>query len=100
MRSSNVLNYGFNDKTGKILGMNKSNVMNWIKNSILAKAEKESTAGLKIAKLDELYWFPKYKSRTEARENIYIMTMVSRNTRQIGGILCVRIRHPRRFSEW
>lgn len=81
MRSSNVLNYGFNDKTGKILGMNKSNVMNWIKNSILAKAEKESTAGLKIVELDELYWFLEYKSRTETRENIYIVTMVSRKPR-------------------
>ncbi len=83
---------------GKILRINKSHVMNWIKKSIRMKAETISTAGSKIVELDELYWFPEYKSRTDARENIYIMTMVSRNTRQIGGILCVRIRHPRRFS--
>ena len=35
--------------------------------------------------LDELYWFLKYKPRTETRENIYIMTMVSRKPRQIVG---------------
>ena len=35
--------------------------------------------------LDELYWFLEYKSRTETRENIYIMTMVSRKPRQIVG---------------
>ena len=35
--------------------------------------------------LDELYWFPEYKPRTETRENIYIMTMVSREPRQIIG---------------
>ena len=33
--------------------------------------------------LDELYWFPEHKSWTETRENIYIMTMVSRKPRQI-----------------
>ena len=35
--------------------------------------------------LDELYWFLKYKPRTDTRENIYIMTMVSRKPRQIVG---------------
>ena len=35
--------------------------------------------------LDELYWFLEYKPRTETRENIYIMTMVSRKPRQIVG---------------
>ena len=38
-----------------------------------------------IVELDELYWFLEYKSRTETRENIYIMTMVSRKPRQIVG---------------
>ena len=28
-----------------------------------------------IVELNELYWFLEYKSRTETRENIYIMTM-------------------------
>lgn len=35
--------------------------------------------------LDELYWFLERKPRTETRESIYIMTMVSRNPRQIVG---------------
>ena len=35
--------------------------------------------------MDELYWFLEYKPRTETRENIYIMTMVSREPRQIIG---------------
>ena len=33
--------------------------------------------------LDEMYWFIQRKSRTETRENIYLLTMVSRNPRQI-----------------
>ena len=35
--------------------------------------------------LDELYWFLECKPRTETRENIYIMTMVNREPRQITG---------------
>ncbi len=35
--------------------------------------------------LDELYWFVEYKPRTETRENVYIMTMVSRKPRQVVG---------------
>ena len=35
--------------------------------------------------LDELYWFMKRKPRTETRENVYLMTMVSRQPRQIVG---------------
>jgi IS1 family transposase len=33
--------------------------------------------------LDELYWFVERKAHTETRENVYVMTMVSRNPRQI-----------------
>jgi IS1 family transposase len=55
-----------------------------------------STAGLKktddnvdnsaaVLELDELYWFIGRKPRTETRENVYIMTMVSRQSRQIVG---------------
>jgi len=36
--------------------------------------------------LDELYWFVKQKSSTETRENVYILSMVSRLPRQIVGI--------------
>nr|WP_243152360.1 SDR family oxidoreductase [Pseudoflavonifractor sp. 524-17] len=35
--------------------------------------------------MDELYWFPEYKPRTETQENIYIMTMVNREPQQIIG---------------
>ena len=33
--------------------------------------------------LDELYWFIGRKPRTQTRENVYLLTMVSRNPRQI-----------------
>lgn len=55
---------------GKILGINKSNVVNWIKKINREKSETISTVGMRIVELDELYWFLEYKSRTEARENI------------------------------
>ena len=35
--------------------------------------------------LDKLYWFLERRPSTEARKNIYIMTMVSRKPRQIVG---------------
>jgi len=35
--------------------------------------------------LDELYWFIEKKAETKTRENMYIMTMISRNPRQIVG---------------
>ena len=40
---------------------------------------------LPVAELDELFWFLEKKSHTKTRENVYIMTMVSRNPRQIVG---------------
>jgi len=33
--------------------------------------------------MDELYWFVERKARTETRENVYLLTIVSRNPRQI-----------------
>ena len=39
----------------------------------------------KIFELDELYWFIGEKARTKTRENVYLMTMVSREPRQIVG---------------
>ncbi len=71
-------------RVGKILGMNKSNVMNGIKKAVRTeRTEMISTIRVKTVELDELYWFLEYKPRTETRENIYIMTMVSREPRQI-----------------
>jgi len=62
----------------------------------LASARQTSTIGLKkttqnhesnfhILELDELFWFVGEKSKTETRENTYVMTMVSRLPRQIVG---------------
>ena len=71
---------------GKILGMNKSNVANWIKKSAKNDVEKGKThCPSETVELDELYWFLERKPRTETRENICIMTMVSRKPRQIVG---------------
>ena len=38
-----------------------------------------------VLELDEMYWFVGKKPRPQARENVYVMTMVSRNPRQIVG---------------
>ena len=38
-----------------------------------------------ILELDELYWFIFHKPKTDTRENVYVITMVSRNPRQIVG---------------
>ena len=40
--------------------------------------------------LDELYWFVEQKAHTETRENVYLMTMVRRNPRQIMGFEVAR----------
>ena len=66
---------------GKVLGMNKANVYNWIK--------KLKNNDVKIFyeyfELDELYWFINKKPCTKTRENVYIITMISREPRQIVG---------------
>lgn len=36
-----------------------------------------------VYELDELYWFTERKADSETRENVYIMTMISREPRQI-----------------
>ena len=40
-----------------------------------------------VVELDELYWFLERKEQTRTRENLYIITMVSRYPRQIVGHL-------------
>jgi hypothetical protein len=64
----------------KVLGMNKANVYNWIK-----KTDEAVDNSARIFELDGLYWFTERKSGTETRENVYILTMVSRLPRQIVG---------------
>ena len=40
---------------------------------------------ISIVEMDELYWFIMHKPHTETRENVYLLTMVTRNLRQIIG---------------
>ena len=49
--------------------------------------------------LDELYWFIERKPRTETRENTYVMTMVSREPRQIVGFDVALDKSPRRIQD-
>ena len=65
---------------GKAPGMSKVNVYNWIK-----KTELIVDNSPKIFELDELFWFIGEKAHTKTRENVYLMTMVSRQPRQIVG---------------
>ena len=48
--------------------------------------------------MDELYWFIGRKPRTETRENVYLMTMVSRNPRQIVGFDVAYDKSPERIQ--
>ena len=48
--------------------------------------------------LDELYWFVGQKPRTETRENVYLMTMVSREPRQIVGFDVAYDKSPERIQ--
>ena len=64
---------------GKVLGMSKANVYNWIKKT------SEKQCANKCLELDELYWFIGEKSQSPTRENVYVMTAVSRNPRKIVG---------------
>ena len=51
----------------------------------LKKTAKVVENSPEILELDELYWFLGKKGDSETRENVYIMTMVRRNPRQIVG---------------
>ena len=48
--------------------------------------------------LDELYWFVEQKSNTETRANVYVLTMVSRNPRQIVGFDVAWDKSPTRIQ--
>ena len=48
--------------------------------------------------LDELDWFIERKSNTETRENVYLMTMVSRLPRQIVGFDVAHDKSPTRIQ--
>lgn len=53
----------------------------------------------KIYELDELYWFVEKKPHTETRENVYLMTMVSRTPRQIAGFDVAMDKSPERIQK-
>lgn len=52
----------------------------------------------KTFELDELYWFIERKPRTKARENVYLLTMVSRQPRQIVGFDVAWDKSPERIQ--
>ena len=80
---------------GKILRMSKANVLNWIKkpDAVWISGKLDG-----VFELDELYWFLERKSLTETRENVYLMTMVSREPRQIVGCDVARDISPKRIQ--
>ena len=51
----------------------------------LKKTAKAVDNSPEILELDELYWFLNKKADTKTKENIYLITMISRNPRQIVG---------------
>ena len=48
--------------------------------------------------LDELYWFVERKAQSETRENTYLMTMISREPRQIVGFAVATDKSPARIQ--
>ena len=53
----------------------------------------------KTYELDELYWFIGEKPRTDTRENVYLLTMVSRKPRQIVGFAVALDKTATRIQE-
>ena len=53
----------------------------------------------KILELDELYWYVMNKPRTETKENVYLLTMVSRKPRQIVNFDVARDKSPERIQK-
>jgi IS1 family transposase len=53
----------------------------------------------KTHELDELYWFIGRKGNGETRENVYVMTMVSREPRQIVGFDVAYDKSPQRIQQ-
>ena len=64
----------------------------------LKKTAQNLKSDYHILELDELYWFVKKKPKTETRENTYVMTMVSREPRQIVGYDVARDKSPKRIQ--
>ena len=54
---------------------------------------------LETVEIDEMYWFVFHKPRTETRENVYLITMVSRDPRQIVGFDVAFDKSPQRIQD-
>lgn len=52
-----------------------------------------------ILEMDELYWYVKRKESSETRENVYLITLVSRNPRQIVGFDVAADKSPERIQK-
>jgi len=78
---------------GKVLSTSKANVYNWIKKTITTVDNSP-----KIWELDELYWFLNKKSKNKTKENIYLITMISREPRQIVGFEVAYDKSPKRIQ--
>lgn len=64
----------------------------------LKKTTPEQSNEHTFCELDELYWYIERKPRTETRENVYLMTMVSRLPRQIVGFDVAVDKSPERIQ--
>jgi len=53
----------------------------------------------KVFELDEMYWFIGEKPKSETGENVYLMTMVSREPRQIVGFDAAFDKSPERIQQ-
>lgn len=65
----------------------------------LKKTTPNQSRRFHILELDELYWYIGQKSRTETKENTYVMTMVSRLPRQIVGFDVAFDKSPERIQK-
>ncbi len=65
----------------------------------LKKTAQNPKSNCQFLELDELYWFIGKKSKTETRENTYVMTMVSRLPRQIVGFDAAFDKNPERIQK-
>jgi len=64
----------------------------------LKKTAENLEVNYHILELDELYWFIEQKACSDTRENVYLMTMVSREPRQIVGFDVALDKSPERIQ--
>lgn len=64
----------------------------------IAKIVQNLENNYKCLELDELYWFVERKGDGKCRENTYVITMVSREPRQIVGIDVAKDKSPERIQ--